>query len=335
MRSEKVFHISSLVLCWFFTSAQSTTAVIQTTAGPLDAQTVGLILPHEHIFTDLRGPQAPGYGQADPEKVLQVMKPLLMAAKAKGVDLLVECSSVGVGRNVRVLARLAKETGLSIVIPTGVYARANFAPQRYRDMSEQQLTEWMVKEIRQGIEGTGVRAGFIKLASSRTQLTELEERLLRAAAQAALDTGVVIASHTTSGPVALKEVDILEEEGLPPGRFIWVHSQAEKRRSFHKQLAAQGVYIELDSIGRENPGDEGLIEVIHELIDAGYVHQLLLSHDAGWYDPAKPDGGQQRPYTYLVDTFIPKLRDSGLDEGTIRILTVENPRRAFSHMHSK
>jgi len=303
---------------------------LQTTDGPVPLSRTGVVLPHEHIFTDLRGPDATGYGEADADDVVRVMKPLLEAAKAQGVDVLVECTTIGVGRNVPVLARLAKETGLRIVVPTGVYGRANFAPKAYREMKEPELTQWMIKEIREGIEGTGVKAGFIKIASSEKELKPLEQKFLRTAARAARETGVVIASHTTSGAVAALQADILEEERLPLDRFIWVHSQAEPDLKIHKQLAARGVYVEIDSIGGSSKDDERLIATIKELIAAGHRDRILLSQDAGWYNPGQASGGQQRPYTYLLGTFVPKLRASGLDTETIRLLTVENPRRAFA-----
>jgi phosphotriesterase-related protein len=293
------------------------------------AREVGVILPHEHVFTDLRGPLTPGYGQADPADVVRVMKPQLAAARAAGVDLIIECTGIGVGRNVAVVAQLARETGVRIVVPTGVYGRAEFAPQAYRDMSERDLVRWMTREIRRGIDGAdGIKAGFIKIATGAADLTPLEVKLLRAAGRAAHETGVAIASHTTSGTAAVTQVNILDQMGLAP-RFVWVHAQAESDLHYHRQLAARGVYIELDSIGGNPKEDERWIGMIQELTAAGYQDRILLSHDAGWYNPGVVNGGTQRPYTYLTRTFIPKLRASGLSDVTIRALTSENPKRAF------
>lgn len=321
-----------LLLLWVHQASNRHPAV-ETTAGPIPVETLGLILPHEHIFTDLRGPETPDYGQADAEDVVRVMKPLLSEAKARGVDLIVECTTVGVGRNARIIARLAEETGLRIVLPTGVYGRDNFAPRAYREMSQAELTAWMVWEITNGIDGTAVKAGFIKTASTRAGLTALEERYLRASAQAAKRTGVVIASHTGAGSVAVRQADILDEEGLPLHRFIWVHAQSEQDLNFHRQLARRGVYIEFDSLGQPNPGDERMIEIIREMTAAGFAERILLSHDAGWYRPGEPNGGKQRPYTHLVDVFLPKLRAAGFDESTIKTLTIENPCRAFGVLY--
>jgi phosphotriesterase-related protein len=286
-------------------------------------------LPHEHVFTDLRGPTAAGYGQADLEDVVRVINPLLVQAKDQGVTLLIECTSIGVGRNVGVLQRLAQESGLAIVLPTGVYGRANFAPAEHRGMTEEALTQLFIRELREGIEGTGVKAGFLKTATSDSGMTALEEKFLRAAGRAAAETGAAVASHTVLGSAAKKQADILESIS-PAIRFIWVHAQAERNRRWHRDLAARGVFIEFDSLGWTPAEDSSFIAAIKELLASGHGDRVLLSHDAGWYQPGQPNGGIQKPYTYLVATFVPKLRNSGVDEATVRMLTQENPHRAFS-----
>jgi phosphotriesterase-related protein len=232
---------------------------------------------------------------------------------------------------VPVIARLAKETGLNIVVPTGVYGRANFAPKKYADMTEDQLARWMMGEIVVGIEDTGVRAGFIKTAASEKELRPLEAKFLRASARAALQTGVAIASHTTAGSVARTQVDLVQGLGLAANRFIWVHAQAEPDVEIHKELAGRGAYIELDSVGNSEQEDEKIIKIIRLLTDAGLDNRILISHDAGWYNPGQPHGGNKRGFTALTTTFMPKLQRAGLSEAQIRKLTRENPFRAFAH----
>jgi len=300
----------------------------ETTQGPIAAEGIGVILPHEHIFTDLRGPGTRGYGQADAADVVRVMAPLLEEAKEKGVGLLFECSSIGVGRNVSILSEVSKASGLPVVVPTGVYGRANFAPPEHRNMSEDELTELFISEIREGIEGTGIKAGFIKIATGGGNMTALEEKILRAAGRAARETGAAVASHTTTSNNATKQTDILESIS-PEIRFIWVHAQSVNNRSLYRQLAERGIFIEFDSLGW-NPGqDSTYISAIKDMLAAGYGEKILLSHDAGWYQPGEQNGGSQMPYTYLIDTFIPKLRDSGVDDETIVMITEKNPIRAF------
>jgi len=303
---------------WFF----------ETTQGEIPAKGLGIVLPHEHIFTDLRGPTTPGYGQADAVDVVRVMAPLLADAREKGVGVFIECSSIGVGRNVEIIAQVAEASGLPVVVPTGVYGRANFAPPENRDMTEDELASLFISEIQDGIEGTGIKAGFIKIATDEGPMNALIEKILRAAGRAASETGAAIASHTPTGSNAVRQVDILEAID-PAIRFIWVHAQNESNRNIHVQLAALGVYIEFDSLGW-NPGqDSTYISAIKNLLASGHGDKILLSHDAGWYQPGSANGGTQKPYTYLIDIFIPKLRDAGIDDATIRMITQTNPVRAF------
>jgi len=300
----------------------------ETTQGVVAAEGLGIILPHEHIFTDLRGPGARGYGLADAADVVRVMAPLLEEAKEKGVGLLFECSSIGVGRNASILSEVSKASGLPVVVPTGVYGRANFAPPEHKNMSEDELTELFISEIRDGIEGSDIKAGFIKIATGGSDMNAVEEKILRAAGRAALETGAAVASHTTTSNNITRQADILESIGSGI-RFIWVHAQSVNNRTLYRQLAERGVFIEFDSLGW-NPGqDSTFIGHIKDLLAAGFGDKILLSHDAGWYQPGEKNGGTQMPYTYLVETFIPKLRDSGIDDETIRMITEINPIRAF------
>ncbi|MBW7992634.1 MAG: hypothetical protein FVQ84_21815 [Planctomycetes bacterium] len=300
----------------------------ETTQGPIAAEGLGVILSHEHIFTDLRGPGTRGYGQADAADVVRVMAPLLEEAKQKGVGVLFECSSIGVGRSVSILSDVSAASGLPVVVPTGVYGRANFAPPEHKNMSEDELTALFISEIRDRIEGTDIKAGFIKIATGGGTMTALEEKILRAAGRAARETGAAIASHTTVSSNITRQADILESIS-PDIRFIWVHAQSVNNISLYRQLAERGVFIEFDSLGW-NPGqDSTFITAIKELLAAGYGERILLSHDAGWYQPGEKNGGTQKPYTYLIEIFIPKLRDSGVDDDAIRMITEINPIRAF------
>lgn len=316
---------------FFRLGANEYVAWFQTVEGPILAPAQATVLPHEHLFTDLRGPTVEGYGQADPEDVSRVMTPLMVQAKNQGVALLIECTGIGVGRNVSMIQRLARESGLPVVIPTGVYGRANFAPAEHRAMTEEALAELFVREIRDGIDDTGVKAGFIKIAASDSGLTAMEEKFLRAAGRAARETGAAIASHTILGSAAKKQADILE--GISPSiRFVWVHAQAERNRKWHRELAARGVFIEFDSLGWTPSEDGALVAAIKDVVDAGHGDRVLLSHDAGWYQPGQPNGGTQKPFTYLLGSFVQKLRTSGMDDATIRMLTEENPIRAFAFL---
>jgi phosphotriesterase-related protein len=305
---------------------------IQTIKGSVQADTLGLILPHEHLFTDLRGPRHPDYARGEPAEVVKVVGPHLTDAAAMGVTALVECSTVGVGRNIAVLDWLANATPIHIVAPTGVYRDA-YIPEDLRDKDENDLADLWTRELAEGMDGSSIRAGFIKLAMSDDGPTQLEVRNLRAAARASQNTGAAIASHTIGGRIAREEMAILEEAGLDLGRFIWVHAQTEPDLSILIEAARRGAWVELDAIGAPYQSQEYMLEAAAALIEAGLAGHLLLSHDAGWYDPAGIDGipGQGfRGYTALMQEFLPALLERGVTEEQLRRITVENPARAFA-----
>ncbi len=305
---------------------------IQTLTGPVDIDSLGLILPHEHLFTDLRGPLVPGYAQAEPGAVVRVLEPYLAEASEAGVTAVVECSTVGVGRNLTILHSLAEISPIHIIAPTGVYREA-FTPPSLREVGEADLADLWMKELTEGIERTSIRAGFIKLAMSDDGPTILEIRNLKAAAKASRGTGAMIASHTIGGKVARKEMDVLEEAGLDLRRFIWVHAQTETDRAALEEAARRGAYLEFDSVGAPYQSQTDLLEATLALIEAGFTDQILLSHDAGWYNPARPDGLPEdgfRGYTTLTKEFLPALLERGVTAEQVQLITVDNPARAFA-----
>lgn len=306
---------------------------IQTLKGAVAIEALGLILPHEHLFTDLRGPTVPGYAQAEPATVARVLEPYLAAAQAVGVTALVECSTVGVGRNISVLQHVAQLTPIHIVAPTGVY-RQEFMPASFRQASAEQLTQAWVGELSEGIDGTPARAGFIKLSVSDDGPTPLEIRNLTAAAQASQQTGAAIASHTPSGALALRQMEILEAAGLDLARFIWAHANLEPDAAMHLEAARRGAYVEFDAVGASWQPQTAMVDHVLALIQADQADRVLLSHDAGWYDPSRPDGqpeaGGIRGYTALVEDFLPALRARGVAAELVRLITEVNPARAFA-----
>ena len=301
-----------------------------TTLGPKKNTELGMILPHEHVFVDLRIWNTPGYAQADAEDVIRLMGPELIRAQEGGVTAIIECSTVGVGRRADIDRAVSEAIHLPLVIPTGIY-REPWIPDWAHTASEAELTDWMLGELQGEIEKSGVQAGWIKLSAGDDGLTACETKILRAAAAAGRQTNAVIGSHTINGRVVRDELEIIEAMGYSAQRFIWIHTQAEPDFGRHLEMARRGAWLEYDAIGnKEWQTDAYYVEHIQRLLEAGLGDQLLLSHDRGWYDPALPGGGVPKPYTYLTDQFLPKLTAAGVDEATIHQLTYLNPFRAFA-----
>jgi phosphotriesterase-related protein len=298
-----------------------------TTLGLKAEHELGLILPHEHIFVDLRNLDTPGHGQASEADVVRLMLPELELAAAAGVSALVECTPEGVGRRVDLVAAVSRAAGLPVVVPTGIY-REPWVPAWATAASEEQLYSWMLGELDGFIGGTGVQAGWIKLSAGDDGMTPVEIKILRAAARAARSAGAAIGSHTIRGRVVADQLDILAECDFPAARFICIHAQAEPHFELNLDAARRGAWISYDGIGGGD--DERYLQRIKAMISAGFGGQVLLSHDRGWYSPAEPGGGTPKPFTYLSETFLPKLRVAGVSEDDIQLMTTSNPFRAFA-----
>lgn len=298
-----------------------------TTLGPFGRDQLGMILPHEHVFVDLRTPDKPGYAQAEAADVVALMAPRIEAIKAQGITALVECSTGGVGLRVDLDLAVSQATNFPIVVPTGNY-REPWIPDWVSKASEAELEAAMLRDLNDGVGDTGVRAAWIKISAGDDGITPIEARILRAAARAGKATGAVIGSHTIKGRVVMDQLDVIEAEGYTASRFISIHTQAEPDFEMHKAVAARGAWIEYDNLGWV-PDEESVPRILRAL-EAGLGGQLLLSHDMGWFDPAQPGGGVPKPYTHLVDSVLPKLRAAGVDEAMIVRLTQTNPFEAFA-----
>jgi phosphotriesterase-related protein len=334
-------------------------AKLRTVLGDVEAERQGIILPHEHLYCDLRPLRGREAIRDAVEEIERAELPLLERARAAGVTLLVEPTPPGIGRDPLLLRRLAERSYVDVVAATGLY-KEPLLPRRAYDRSEDELAEWMAFEISVGIlpiagdsllgesllsdevlgratdalNETPVRAGVIKLASSNEGLQPVEAKALRAAVKAARDTGVAIVSHSPSGRAFQEQLDELEKAGGDPARFVQVHANAERDFALHLRALQRGAWLEYDGIGSSAEGDAWHLDLTQRVIRAGFADRLLLSQDVvGWRAGASgggntlEDGTPKRSYGYLAEEFLPRLREAGVPEQTVRQITVENPRR--------
>jgi phosphotriesterase-related protein len=298
-----------------------------TTLGIVEEEDAGLILPHEHIFVDLGPIELASYQSTRAEEVIPVMAPELEKLRQAGGSVLVECTPLGVGRRVDIVKAVSQAANFPVVVPTGIY-REPWVPAWAQNAPVEKIRDWMLSELEGEIEASAVRAAWIKLSAGDDGLTTVESKILRAAAQAGKQSGAVIGSHTIKGRVVREQLDIIEQEGYTPERFIWIHTQAEPDPGIHLEIARRGAWVEFDGIGWED--DDPYLERIQRVLEAGLEDHMLLSQDRGWYDPSKPGGGVVKSFTYLSEVFLPKLRTAGVADSMIHKLTHTNPFRAFA-----
>jgi len=212
-------------------------------------------------------------------------------------------------------------------------------PPAVRDLSEDGMVEHMIKDLTDGydgFEGTGVKAGIIKCAADEAGIDPHVEKILRAAARAHRATGVPISTHThAASQVGLKQQDIFEQEGVDLSRVVIGHSGDSDDIEYLRRLMDRGSYIGMDRFGLDMllPTDKR-VATIARLCQMGHAEKMVLSHDAAcyfdWFDAALLQ--QTVPnwhYNFIPDHVIPALRQAGVSEEQIRIMTVDNPRRIF------
>jgi phosphotriesterase-related protein len=305
---------------------------IQTVRGPIPIAEFGPALIHEHVMCDFIGAEQTGRHRWNVDAVVKRMTPYLKQLKERAVAGFVDCTPAFIARDPRVLKRLAEETGLHIVTNTGYYGGAGdkFVPKHAYDESADQLCARWVREWEKDIEDTGVRPGFVKIGVDEAmgdppELSEIDAKLVRAAARASRQTGLAVTCHTGGGPAGLAATRLFVGEKGDPARFIVAHSDSHGVH-INQQIADLGAWVSFDAISRK-PLEEHL-KLVNAMVGRHADH-LLLSHDNGWYWVGQSGGGEVRDYNYIYDTFVPALKKSGVDQTLVRVLTVDNPGRAF------
>jgi phosphotriesterase-related protein len=313
-------------------AAQSPPASLRivTVRGPIDPKAFGSALSHEHVLVDFVGADTIGPGRYDPDEAFDVALPFLRKARELGCSGFVECTPAYLGRDARLLERLASATGLHILTNTGYYgaAKDRYVPRHAFDESADQLAARWEREWSDGIDGTGVRPGFLKTGVDGGPLSAIDRKLLEAAARTHLRTGLTIASHTGDTRAAQAQLEVLARERVRPDAFVWVHAQSDWSLEPRVDAARRGAWIEIDNIGNETVA--ACVERVTILRDRGCLGRLLVSHDAGWYRPGEPRGGAFRGFETLYTAFVPALRRAGWTGAEIAQLLVANPAAAFT-----
>ena len=286
-------------------------------------------LSHEHILVDFIGADSIKPKSWNHDSILKEMIPYVQALVKYELDYFVDATPNFLGRDVHLLEKISNATGINVMTNTGFYGArdSKFIPDFAKEMSEVQLAEIWIAEFEQGIEGTDVKPGFIKIGVDNTvPLKPLHEKLVKAAALTHLKTGLTIASHTGAAKAMWPQLALLQQLGVAPSAFIWVHAQQENDYEQYVKAAKAGCWISLDGLGWET---EKHLDKLQFAKDKGFLDRILISHDAGWYDPQKEKQSIQ-PYTNIFENVIPELLNRGFTADDINLLIKYNPAKAFA-----
>jgi len=299
-----------------------------TVRGPVAASSLGIILPHEHLFS-MFGEEPSEEHQYDTQLLLATAVPYLENLRAQGCTTIIDGTTAWFGRDPALLRDISTRTGMHILTNTGYYGAANdrsVTKSAFDESADQIAARWL-KEWSGGIGGTGIKPGFIKLGVDSGALSAIDRKLITAAARVHRQSGLTLAVHTGDNPAAVREqLAILRTEGVAPQALVWIHANQCPDDAAVLAAASAGTWISLDGLAADTLDRH--FALCRLLKDAGRLRQTLLSHDGNTF---RANGKRpMKTYTTLFTDFLPRLRAAGFDQGEIRTLTVENPARAYA-----
>jgi phosphotriesterase-related protein len=285
----------------------------------------GITLAHEHITIDLSGVKKDLDCRLDTfEETVEEFKVL----KKLGVENVVDVTNRGMGRNIEYALKVQEASGVNIVFSTGYY-KEPFLPEEVYRLSEEELAKIMVGEILEGIDGTGVKAEVIgEVGTSKDTITPIERKVLMAAARAHLETGRPITTHTTLGTSGLEQIQLFKEDGIDLGRVVIGHVDLSGDTDYILRLIDSGVCVAFDTIGKANyMAEEKRLEMLKEICARGLSDRVVMSVDITRKSHLKNRGGIG--YSYLLENFIPYIKENGISDKDIENMLIHNPMRIF------
>jgi phosphotriesterase-related protein len=300
---------------------------IITVVGPITPEEMGVAHTHEHLVLDAFDHYGSyDYVIDDEEMVVRELGEFTR----RGGKTICDCTVDEIGRNPQALVRISKAAGIHILMGCGWYREFGY-PKLVEERTGSELADLLVGEIERGVGDTGIRAGFIgEIGTGRRFVRPAEERVFRAAALAQARTGIAISTHTTRwGSLALEQIAMLREFGADLSKVIIGHLGDRREVRHLLAIAGKGVYVEVDNIGYLDYQPEWIrADNVAALVKEGFGHRVLLSQDIPTMRALKYHGG--RGYGYLLEVFVPMLRERGLKEEDVHKLLVANPAAAFS-----
>jgi predicted metal-dependent phosphotriesterase family hydrolase len=304
--------------------------IVMTVNGPIMPSDMQFTLTHEHILVDFIGADKIMSGRYKADEVFTTALPYLLEAKQKGCATFIDCTPAWLGRDATLLKRLADTAGLHIITNTGYYgaAKEKYLPKHVYTETAEQLAKRWIAEWSDGIDGTGIKPGFIKTGVDEAPLTTMQRKVIEAAAIAHLATGLTIAIHTGDGKANKEQLEILHAHGVSPAARIWVHAQNEKDKTFHVAAAKIKSWVSFDGVNEASVNET--IDYLRHMKSYNLLNRVLVSQDSGWYNVGEPGGGKFNHYNSIHDLLIPALKKHGFTNKEVDTIFIKNPAEAFA-----
>lgn len=302
---------------------------ITTVTGGISIKKMGKTLTHEHLLVDFIGADSISYDRWNRDEVVDKVLPYLVEIKKLNYKTLVDCTPAYLGRDPELLKILSEKSGVQILSNTGYYSAVDgkYLPQSAYTESAEEIAQHWIGEAKNGIEGTDVFPGFIKISVDRGPLKQINKKIVEAACITHLETGLTIMSHTGPAVPAFEQLEILKRYNVDPSAFIWTHANNEKDYNKHLEAAKMGAFISFDNFSPKEA--DRYVEFFLFMKKHAVLHRVLFSHDAGWYRPEEPNGGEFRGFTDIENYLIPALEEAGVAQYDIFQVFFKNPVEAF------
>ncbi len=294
---------------------------IRTLHGDIEKEDLGFTYVHEHLIT------CPPSHQLDRDLELSDYEASLNELKIfkqVGGDTLIDASTLDYGRDAKQMAQMSKEANTHVIAVTGFNKNLYF-PKWVEEKSVTEITDILVKDVMEGMDGTSHKAGHIKSGSSYNVIHPLEEKVTRAASRAQKETGGPMWIHTEAGTMGMEMLDIIESEGVDLSLVVVGHSDRNCDPYYHKSLASRGAYVQFDGPGKvKYYPDSTRVACVKELLNAGFEKQMLISGDMGRASYLTSYGGGPG-FAYIKTKFIPRMIAEGVSEDHIKRIFYTNP----------
>ena len=328
--------IFTFIILLSFPISKSLGQYLMTVTGKMLSNKVHNVLAHEHVVTNFAGAETVRTSK-NIDSALVKSLPYFKALKASGINVVFECTPAYIGRDVLLLKKLSELSEINIVTNTGFYTAVDkkYLPAFVHTESEETIAQRWEDEFKHGIEGTGIRPGFIKLGVGDGAIDSIESKLLRAAIRVSKTTGLTIVNHTGNYEAAQSEYDLAVKEGLSPDKMVWTHAQ-NATDAERKLLAEKGMWISLDGVSDLNL-DVYVASIIY-MKENKLLDRLLISHDDGLTVIKNGSYGKlelfkmgdSEPYLTITKKLIPLLKDRRFTQSDIDQMMTVNPVRCFS-----
>ena len=307
-----------------------TSGKVVTVLGDIEPDELGVTLFHEHIYIRL-WEIANRFDLAGLIEDDDIISQELQAFAAQGGASVVDMTLPAIGRKPLKLAEMSQRTGLHVVMGCGWYREPYYPASADIDRrTVDDLADELLMEIEHGVEGSRIRPGIVgEIGADKSWITAKEERCHRAAARAALRSGLALATHSVGSDVALHQLDLFEEEGLPLMRVAVGHADSFPSLEYYRTVLARGASLAFDNLGAfPEPYTERILDHITVLLREGFESQILLSHDVCKREMLRFLGGHG--YTFVIGQVLPRLQQRGIPDDVLERLVKLNPRELLT-----